>query len=439
MSGIIGVWARQILDSRGNPTVEVDVELESGVVGTAAVPSGASTGTREALELRDGDEKWMGKSVENAVNNVIEHIAQAILDMDSLDQVGIDKTLIELDGTQNKSKLGANAILGVSMAVARASANELGIPLYQYLGGVAARRLPVPMMNIINGGVHADSGLSIQEFMIVPAGMPTFSEAIRAGVETYHNLKSILKKKGYSVSVGDEGGFAPKLGNTNQALELIINAIESAEYKPGKHIFLAIDSAASELYKNGEYIVDGKKFTTEDLIEFYKNIVSKYPIVSIEDGFAENDWKGWELFTSELGTKLQIVGDDIFVTNPQIITEGISKKAANSVLIKLNQIGTVTETMSAIEIAHRAGWKTIISHRSGETEDTFIADLSVAVGAGQIKTGAPCRTERVAKYNRLIKIEEELADISEFPQITWLYPWIKHGIKKDKTKTGKRG
>ncbi len=418
---ITGIWARQILDSRGNPTVEVDVELESGAWGRAAVPSGASTGTREALELRDGDKNWGGKSVLKAVENVNEIIAPELLDIESTDQIGVDRIMLELDGTDNKSKLGANAILGVSMAVARASAMELGLPLFQYLGGVNAHILPVPMFNVINGGAHADNNLEIQEFMLVPAGRGTYSEALRAGTEIYHTLKKILVEKGLSTGVGDEGGFAPNLKSHREALELLVSAIETAGYAPGSDVFIAIDAAASELYDNGEYRFEGKMLSSAEMIEYYTEIIDEFPIVSIEDGLAEGDWQGWVNLNRELGDRVQIVGDDVFVTNPSIISRGIDNGAANAVLIKLNQIGTVSETLQAVEMAHKAGWKTVISHRSGETADSFISDLAVAVNSGQIKTGAPCRSERLEKYNQLLRIEEELGELAVFPTPEMLY------------------
>ncbi|RKZ25949.1 phosphopyruvate hydratase [bacterium] len=423
MSSIIGIWARQILDSRGNPTIEVDVELESGAVGRAAVPSGASTGKREALELRDGDEnKWGGKSVFKAVENVNEIIAPEIIDLESTDQLGIDRIMLELDGTENKSKLGANAILGVSMAVARASADELEIPLFQYLGGVNAKVLPVPMFNVINGGAHADNNIEIQEFMLVPAGRPTYSEALRAGSEIYHTLKKILKSKNHFTGVGDEGGFAPNFDSHEEALQTLVEAIEQAGYEPAKDVFIAVDVAASGLFANGKYQFEGKKMSSSDMIDYYGEIIEKFPLVLIEDGLAEEDWDGWIEMTKILGDKIQLVGDDVFVTNPKIIARGIAEKAANAALIKLNQIGTVTETLTAVEMAHRAGWHTLISHRSGETTDSFIADLAVAVNSGQIKTGAPCRAERLAKYNQLLRIEEELGELAQFPSVENLKP-----------------
>ncbi len=416
MSAIVGIMARQILDSRGNPTVEVDLELESGVIGRAAVPSGASTGKREALEMRDGEEKWGGKSVFKAVDNVNEIIASELLELESTDQLGIDRIMLELDGTENKSKLGANAILGVSMAVARASAEELELPLFQYLGGVNARLLPIPMFNVINGGAHADNNLEIQEFMLVPAGRPTYSEALRAGAEIYHTLKNILKSDGHFTGVGDEGGFAPNFKNHGEALTAMVKAIEKSGYEPGKDVFIAIDVAASGLFEDGKYNFEGKKISSAELTEYYDKIIEKFPIMLIEDGLAEDDWDGWIAMTKFLGDKVELVGDDIFVTNPKIIARGIAEKAANAALIKLNQIGTVSETLTAVEMAHRAGWRTLISHRSGETADSFIADLAVAVNSGQIKSGAPCRVERLVKYNQLLRIEEELGELAEFPK-----------------------
>ena len=421
MSAIIYILGRQILDSRGNPTVEVEVGLESGVITAAAVPSGASTGSREALELRDGEQSWHGKGVTKAVENINEIIAPELEGLESLDQMYIDQIMLEIDGTDNKSKLGANAILGVSMAVARASAEELGVPLFFYLGGVNAHILPVPLMNVINGGAHADNNLEIQEFMIVPAGFDSFSAAYQAGSEIYHTLKKILKERGLSTAVGDEGGFAPNLKTHAEALEILVEAIEKTGYKPGEQVFLAIDAAASEFFKDGKYQFEGKSRTSEEMIEYYRGLIDKFPIVSIEDGLAEGDWEGWAKMRAELGDRIQLVGDDIFVTNPKIIARGIEENVANAVLIKLNQIGTVTETLQAVEMAHRAGWNTVISHRSGETADTFIADLAVAVNSGQIKTGAPCRIERVEKYNQLLRIEEFLDEVAEFPEPKKLY------------------
>ncbi len=417
MGEIVQVHAREILDSRGNPTVEVEVWLESGASGRAAVPSGASTGTHEALELRDKDEKrYHGKGVLKAVENVNEIIAQELLGLESTAQAEIDKLLIELDGTENKSRLGANAILGVSMAVAQASAKEAGLPLYAYLGGVGATVLPVPMMNVINGGVHADNKLDLQEFMIVPLGAPTFAEALRYGAETYHVLKKVLKERGYGTAVGDEGGFAPNVSSAKEALELLVEAIEKAGYRPGEDIALALDPAASEIFKDGKYVLEGegKTLSSEEMVAYYRELVDQFPIVSIEDGLAEDDWEGWKSLRRELGDRIQLVGDDIFVTNIKRLARGIEEDIANAILIKLNQIGTVTETLEAIRLAHTSGWRCVISHRSGETEDTFIADLAVAVNSGQIKTGAPCRSERVAKYNQLLRIEEDLGEAAIF-------------------------
>jgi enolase len=412
---IYDVFAREVLDSRGNPTVEVDVTLESGLSGRAIVPSGASTGEREALELRDGDPKrYKGKGVLRAVDNVNNTIAPEIEGLDVIDQAYIDNLLIEMDGTENKSNLGANAILGVSMACARAASEYVDLPLYQYIGGIRGRELPVPMMNVINGGAHAQNSLDVQEFMIVPAGAENFSEALRMGTEVFHTLKGILKDKGYSTGVGDEGGFAPQIKSTKESLDTLMVAIEKAGYKPGKDILLALDVAASELYKKGKYHIDGNVWDSTKLIDFYDSLIKKYPIISIEDGFAQNDWKGWQGFTEKCASRIQIVGDDVFVTNPMIFMEGIKKGVANSILIKLNQIGTVTETLTTIELAKRAGYTCVISHRSGETEDAFIADLAVATNAGQIKTGSASRSERIAKYNQLLRIEEGLGDLAIF-------------------------
>jgi len=423
MSSIYDVFAREVLDSRGNPTVEVEVILESGSMGRAIVPSGASTGEREALELRDGDKKrYKGKGVLKAVENVNETIAPKLEGLDALEQAYIDNLMIELDSTENKSTLGANAILGVSMAVARAAADFIGLPLYQYIGGIRARELPVPMMNVINGGAHAQNSLDCQEFMIVPVGADCFKESIRMGVEVFHTLKGVLKDKGHATGVGDEGGFAPQIKNTKEALDTLIKAIEKAGFKPGEDILLALDVAASELYqKGGKYKIDGNTWTSDKLVDFYDKIINDYPIISIEDGFAQNDWKGWKKFTDKCSSRIQIVGDDIFVTNPNIFREGISKGVANSILIKLNQIGTVTETLTTIEIAKRAGYTCVISHRSGETEDTFIADLAVATNVGQIKTGSASRSERIAKYNQLMRIEEELGDLAIFGGVEVFY------------------
>jgi len=418
MSEIVELRAREILDSRGNPTVEVDVLCASGARGTAAVPSGASTGEHEAHELRDGDKgRYLGKGVRKAVENVLGAITEELLGLDALDQVGVDDTLIALDGTPNKSKLGANALLGVSLACARAGAEESGLPLYRYLGGVSATRLPMPMFNILNGGSHADSNVDFQEFMAMPIGAPSFAEALRWGSEIYHSLKAILKKKGYSTGVGDEGGFAPSLKANEEACKLIIQAIEAAGLKPGKEVAIALDPATSELYKDGKYVFakgDGSSKTSVQMVEHWEKWIASYPIVSLEDGLAENDWDGWKLLVQKLGDRVQLVGDDLFVTNPKFVARGIKEHAANAVLIKVNQIGTLTETLEAMALAGRAGWRCVMSHRSGETEDTFIADLAVATGCGQIKTGAPARSERVAKYNRLLRIEEELGEHARF-------------------------
>ena len=418
MTRIEAVKAREILDSRGNPTVEVEIHLTGGAQGRAAVPSGASTGEREALELRDGDKKrFLGKGVLKAVQNVREIIAPKVRGVEAIDQVALDRLMIELDGTENKSKLGANAILGVSMAACRASAQALGNPLYRYLGGIGAREIPVPMMNFVNGGAHADNALDIQEFMVVPAGAKCFAGALRMGAEIFHHLRQILKKKGYSTSVGDEGGYAPRLASNEEALKWIMEAIAAAGYGPGKDAFLALDSAASGFYRNGFYSIKvGKKeeLTADEMIDFYEDLVNRYPIKSLEDALAERDWEGWEKLTRRLGKRVQIVGDDIFVTNPQILRQGIEKGVANSVLIKLNQIGTVTETIEAIEMARRAHYTAVVSHRSGETEDSFIADLAVATNVGQIKSGSASRSDRMAKYNQLLRIEEELGDTAVF-------------------------
>jgi enolase len=424
MSNISEIRARQVIDSRGNPTIEVDVYTDSGYFGSAIVPSGASTGSKEALELRDGDKKkYLGKGVLKAIKNVNTVIADALIGYDACEQMTIDQIMLELDGTKNKSKLGANAILGVSMAVARAAANCLDLPLYKYLGGPFAHELPVPMMNILNGGAHADNNVDIQEFMILPVGAKNFSEALRMGSEVYHELKGVLKKRGLNTAIGDEGGFAPNLKSNEEALKIIIEAIEGAGYKKGKDIALALDVASSELYSKGKYTLAGenKTLTSKELVDYYAKLCKKYPIVSIEDGLDESDWEGWEILTKELGKNIQIVGDDLFVTNSKILAEGISKGVANSILIKVNQIGTVTETLAAIEMAKRAKYTAVISHRSGESEDTFIADLAVATNAGQIKTGAPCRTDRVAKYNQLLRIEEELESTSNYPGANTFY------------------
>ncbi|MCP4686537.1 MAG: phosphopyruvate hydratase [Desulfobacterales bacterium] len=417
MTEIIDVKAREILDSRGNPTVEVDVHVSDGFVGRAAVPSGASTGTREALELRDVKlKRHGGKGVTKAVKNVMEEIAPSILGMDASEQIVLDRRMIALDGTPNKSRLGANAILGVSMAAARAAAGAYGLPLYKYLGGVTARFLPLPMMNILNGGVHAANNLDIQEFMIAPVGAKSIVEAVRMGAETFHALKEILKSEKLSTSVGDEGGFAPDLPSNESALKFILRAVESAGYEAGRDIGITMDAAASEFHVNGKYRLasEGKEFTAAGMIEYYEGLIDTYPILSIEDGLAEQDWEGWEEMTDRLGASVQIVGDDIFVTNPEIFAKGIEEGVGNAILIKLNQIGTVTETLEAIEMAKREGFATIISHRSGETEDDFIADLAVGVNSGQIKTGSLSRSDRVAKYNQLIRIEEELGESAAF-------------------------
>ncbi|AGB19632.1 phosphopyruvate hydratase [Thermoanaerobacterium thermosaccharolyticum] len=418
MSIIVDVYAREILDSRGNPTVEVEVELDSGAVGRAAVPSGASTGQFEAVELRDGDNnRYLGKGVLKAVENVNEKIAPEIIGMDAIDQVAIDKAMIDLDGTPNKSNLGANAILGVSLAVAKAAAEEVGLPLYQYLGGVNAKILPVPMMNILNGGKHADNNVDIQEFMIMPVGAQSFHEALRTCAEVFHNLRSVLKSKGLSTTVGDEGGFAPNLTSNEEAIQVILEAIQKAGYVPGKDVAIALDPASSEMYKeDGKYHFDGEGVvrTSEEMVDYWEQLVNKYPIVSIEDGLAEEDWDGWKLLTERLGKRIQLVGDDLFVTNTERLSKGIKMGVANSILIKLNQIGTLTETLDAIEMAKKAGYTAVVSHRSGETEDSTIADLVVAVNAGQIKTGAPSRTDRVVKYNQLMRIEEGLGGIAQY-------------------------
>jgi enolase len=419
MTEIIDVKARQILDSRGNPTVEVDLYLACGAVGRAAVPSGASTGKREALEIRDRRSKaFGGKGVTRAIKNVLTSIAPAILGMDAADQIALDHRMIKLDGTANKSKLGANAILGVSMAAARAAAMAYEMPLYRYIGGINARYLPIPMMNIINGGAHAANNLDIQEFMIIPFGAKSIAQAVRMGAETFHCLKSILKSNNLVTSVGDEGGFAPDLESNEAAIKLIISAIKDAGYKPGKDFGIGLDAAASEFYQKGKYVLksEKKKLTAAKMIDYYADLISRYPIVSIEDGLAEQDWKGWKLMTDQLEGDIQIVGDDIFVTNPKIFNKGIEQGIANSILIKLNQIGTVTETLDAIELANQVGYTTVISHRSGETEDTFIADLVVGVNGGQIKTGSMSRSDRLAKYNQLIRIEEELGEAALFAE-----------------------
>jgi enolase len=418
MTLIAAIHGREVLDSRGNPTVEAEVILHDGSLGRAMVPSGASTGEHEAVELRDGDKKrYVGKGVLQAVASVNGEIADTLADFDASDQRGLDSTMIELDGTPNKSRLGANAILAVSMAAARACADSFGLPLYRYLGGAGANTLPVPMMNILNGGAHADNNVDFQEFMVMPVGASSFSEALRWGVEVFHTLKGVLKKRGYNTAVGDEGGFAPSLKSNVEAIEVVLEAIEQAGYKPGKQIAIALDPAASEFYQDGKYVFkksDKTKKTSEEMAKYWAKWVKDYPIVSIEDGLAEDDWKGWDLLTKEVGKKIQLVGDDLFVTNVKRLQEGIDKHIANSILIKVNQIGTVSETLDAIDLARRNGYTSVISHRSGETEDTFIADLAVATGAGQIKTGSASRTDRIAKYNQLLRIEEELGGAARF-------------------------
>ena len=419
MSVIESVYAREVLDSRGNPTVEVEVVLESGAEGRAIVPSGASTGAFEAVELRDGDKsRYLGKGTQTAVDNVNNIIAEQLEGMESTDQPAIDALLIELDGTHNKGKLGANAILGVSMAVARASAEELGLPLYQYIGGVNAKQLPVPMMNILNGGEHADNSVDVQEFMILPVGAPTFKEGLRMGAEVFHSLKKVLSERGLACGVGDEGGFAPNLGSNREALELIVEAIEKAGYEPGKDVMLGLDVAATEMYDKETKLYDlkheGKKLTAEEMVDLYEDWATNFPIITIEDGLDEEDWDGWKVLTERLGKKIQLVGDDLFVTNTERLERGTEAGVANAILIKVNQIGTITETLDAIEMAKRAGYTAVISHRSGETEDTTIADLAVAVNAGQVKTGAPSRTDRVAKYNQLLRIEEMVGEQARY-------------------------
>ena len=422
---ILDVYAREVLDSRGNPTVEVEVVVEGDYMGRAIVPSGASTGEREALELRDGEkDRYLGKGVQKAVHNVNEIIAEEIIGLNALDQAYIDETMIKLDGTPTKSKLGANAILGVSMAVAKAAAEALSLPLYQYLGGFNAKVLPVPMMNILNGGEHADNTVDLQEFMIMPVGAPSFKEALRMCAETYHTLKKVLNQKGLATGVGDEGGFAPDLATADDVLSIIVEAIKEAGYKPGEEMFIAMDAAASELYNKedkkyyfkGESKMTGKEVirTSEEMVDYYEALVDKYPIISIEDGLGENDWEGWKILTDRLGKRVQLVGDDLFVTNTAILEQGIEKQIGNSILIKVNQIGTLTETFNAIEMANRAGYTAVVSHRSGESEDSTISDIVVAVNAGQIKTGAPARSDRTAKYNQLLRIEEELEDVAEY-------------------------
>jgi enolase len=424
MSAIVDVVAREILDSRGNPTVEADVLLESGVMGRAAVPSGASTGSREAIELRDGDkDRYLGKGVQRAVENVNTEISEAIIGLDAEEQAFIDKSLIELDGTDNKSRLGANAILAVSMATAKAAAEEAGLPLYRYFGGSGPMQMPVPMMNVINGGAHANNNLDIQEFMILPVGAQTFREALRCGAEVFHNLKKLVDKKGYPTTVGDEGGFAPNVSGNDEAIELILKAIEAAGYTPGQDVVLGLDCASSEFYKDGKYILASEKMelTSAAFADYLATLAGKYPIISIEDGMAEGDWDGWKLLNDKLGKGVQIVGDDLFVTNPRILREGIQKGVANAILIKINQIGTLTETFAAVEMAKRAGWTNVISHRSGETEDSTIADIAVGLNAGQIKTGSLSRSDRIAKYNQLLRIEEDLGDAVSYPGLSTFY------------------
>jgi enolase len=419
MSYIAEIFARQILDSRGNPTVEVDVITDDGAMGRAAVPSGASTGVHEAVELRDGDKKvYVGKGVLKAVANVNDIIAPELEGYDVADQAGIDELMIQMDGTENKSKLGANAMLAVSMAIAKAAAEEAALPLFRYIGGTNARTLPVPMMNILNGGAHADNKIDFQEFMVMPIGAETFSEGLRWGVEIFHALKTVLKKKGYSTNVGDEGGFAPNIGSNEEAIETVLTAIEAAGYKAGSQVFIAMDAANSELYKNGKYVFhksDGKSMSSEELVKYWEKWVNQYPIISIEDGMAEDDWEGWKLLTETIGKKVQLVGDDLFVTNVKRIQQGIDKTTANGLLVKVNQIGTITETINAVSLAQNNGYNTIMSHRSGETEDTTIADLAVALNCGQIKTGSASRTDRMAKYNQLIRIEELLGSTGSYP------------------------
>lgn len=417
MTIITDVFAREIMDSRGNPTVEVDVVLEDGSLGRAAVPSGASTGAYEAVELRDGDkDRYLGKGVLKAVENVNSIIAPELIGLDALDQVAVDQIMLDLDGTPNKNKLGANALLGVSMAVAKAAAISQGLALYQYLGGFNAKQLPVPMMNILNGGQHADNNVDIQEFMVMPVGAASFAEALRMGAEIYHNLKSVLKGRGLNTAIGDEGGFAPNLASNEQALEVIIEAIQKAGYQPGEQVALALDVASSEIYKDGKYNLEGEGLvkTSAEMVEYYAFLLEKYPIISIEDGMAEDDWDGWSLLTERLGGKVQLVGDDLFVTNTERLSRGIEAKVGNSILVKVNQIGTLTETFDTMEMAKRAGYTCVVSHRSGETEDATIADIAVAVNAGQIKTGAPARTDRIAKYNQLLRIEEELGETAQY-------------------------
>jgi enolase len=424
LSAIVDVIAREILDSRGNPTVEADVLLESGVMGRAAVPSGASTGSREAIELRDGDKaRYLGKGVLKAVENVNTEISEAIIGLDAEEQAFIDRALIELDDTDNKSRLGANAMLSVSMAVAKAAAEEAGLPLYRYFGGSGPMTMPVPMMNVINGGAHANNNLDIQEFMILPVGAGSFREALRCGAEVFHNLKKLVDKKGYPTTVGDEGGFAPNVAGNDEAIELILKAIEVAGYTPGQDVVLGLDCAASEYFKDGKYILASEKLELDSagMVDYLAALASKYPIISIEDGMAEGDWEGWINLTSRIGKNIQIVGDDLFVTNPKILKEGIQRGAANAILIKVNQIGTLTETFAAVEMAKRAGWSNVISHRSGETEDSTIADIAVGLNAGQIKTGSLSRSDRIAKYNQLLRIEEDLGDTVVYPGLDTFY------------------
>ncbi|MGC8669116.1 MAG: phosphopyruvate hydratase [Chthonomonadales bacterium] len=424
MTTITDVVAREILDSRGNPTIEVDVYLEDGSMGRAAIPSGASTGSHEAVELRDGDaSRYGGKGVLTAVDNVNDKIAPEVIDMDATDQTGIDHLMIEMDGTPNKSSLGANAILGVSLAVAKAAAESLGLPLFRYIGGVHANTLPVPMMNILNGGKHADSNVDLQEFMVMPVGAETFSDALRMAAECFHALKKVLKSRRLSTGYGDEGGFAPNLGSNEEAIQVIVEAIDQAGYRPGEEIYIALDPAASEFYNEGSYNLkgEGRVLTSAEMVEYYVSLINKYPILSLEDGLAEDDWEGWRLLTEKLGSHVQLVGDDIFVTNTQRLARGINERVANSILIKVNQIGTLTETLEAIEMAKRAGYTAVISHRSGETEDVTISDIAVAANTGQIKTGAPNRTDRVAKYNQLLRIEESLGETARYGGWRGLY------------------
>lgn len=425
MSYIEHVWAREILDSRGNPTIEAEVVLEDGITGRAAVPSGASTGENEAVELRDGDElRYLGKGVQQAVQNVNERIFAEIQGLDALDQTLIDETMLALDGTSTKSELGANAILAVSLATARAAAASLEIPLYRYIGGANAKTLPVPMMNILNGGAHADNNVDFQEFMVMPVGAENFAEALRVGAEIFHNLKSVLKSRGYSTSVGDEGGFAPNLKSNEEAVETILEAIEKAGYRAGDNVMIALDPAASEFYSNGKYVFkksDKRELSSDEMAAYWADWCDKYPIISIEDGMAENDWSGWVSLTDQIGDRVQLVGDDLFVTNVRFLEKGIEEGAANAILIKVNQIGTLTETLDAIELAKTNNMTAIISHRSGETEDTFIADLAVATNAGQIKTGSLCRSDRIAKYNQLLRIEEDLGDSARYPGMRAFY------------------